>query len=117
MLQKKNKSYNKRFSLKKKKKKKEAGQAPSSQLWATKELLQSWAPRARGQGQSPGSLRQGLVLAVRGEHAYRGPEDTDSAVRGVSQATAASVLGPGLHNLCPIMFPPHGHPTLCTSRR
>lgn len=35
MLQEKNKSYNKRFSLKKKKKK-EAGQAPSSQLQATK---------------------------------------------------------------------------------
>ena len=85
MLQKKNKSYNNQFSLKKKKKK-EAGQAPSSQLWATKELLQSWAPRARGQGQSPGSLRQGLVLAVRGEHAYRGPEENSfsKALQGSS---------------------------------
>ena len=30
---------------------------------------------------------------------------------GLSQATAASVLGPGLHDLHPVAFPPHGHPT------
>lgn len=41
--------------------------------------------------------------------------DTDSAARGLSQATVASVLGPGLHDLHAVAFPPHGHPTPCTS--